>query len=91
MDAVESDADFEFVEVVDIPSGGSAEVARSDFLHRHPEFSEKLDWLRIDRVCGRDGISALRFWVQKSPPTEPARRELPYRSTCRTRTGEGGA
>lgn len=60
-----------------IPSGGSAEVARSDFLHRHLEFSEKLDWLRIDRVCGRDGISALRFWVRKSPPTEPARRELP--------------
>jgi len=78
VDAVESDSDFEFVEVVEIPSGGPAEAAPEDFFGRHPEFIEKPDWLRVDRVCGRNGISALRFWVRKSAPPAPA----PVARTC---------
>jgi hypothetical protein len=36
---------------------------------RHPEIEGLGDeWLRVDVVCGRDGVSRKRFMVRTSPP-----------------------
>ena len=77
VDQVEQDPEWTFLEVVEIPQGGSAREQREEFLSRHPELLNKLDWLRIDLMCGRDGTSALRFWVRNSPPPAPPERYLP--------------
>lgn len=77
MDALDHDSDWTFLEVVEITGDGSADLARADFLNRHPEIRDKPEWLRIDLMCGRDGTSALRFWVRKTAPPEPPKRQLP--------------
>jgi hypothetical protein len=60
MDGLDHDSDWTFLEMVDIPRDGSAEAARVEFLDRYPELQDKLDWLRIDLMCGRYGTSAGR-------------------------------
>ena len=77
VDPGQYDPDWSFVEVVEILPGGSAAAKRAEFLNRHPELLDKLDWLRIDLMCGRDGKSALRFSVRNSPPPAPPERHLP--------------
>jgi hypothetical protein len=62
------------IETIDLGASDSHQAAREDFLARHPELADKLDWLRIDFMCARDGSSALRFSVSDRPPTVSERR-----------------
>ena len=77
MNQAKQDPEWTFVEMVEIPLGGSPEALRDAFLLRHPELVDKVDWLRIDLICGRDDTSTLRFSVRNSPPPAPPSRQLP--------------
>ena len=77
MNPVDQDPEWTLVEVLDIPQDDSARKQREEFLRRHPELLDKLDWLRIALMCGRDGTSALGVWVRNSPPPAPPERYLP--------------
>ncbi|MDT4974817.1 MAG: hypothetical protein QOG07_89 [Pseudonocardiales bacterium] len=68
------DVVWRLLEWVDGPAAEHKDVVR-DVLGRHPEIDGLTEeWLRVDVVCGRDGVSRKRFMVRTSPPPVRQRR-----------------
>jgi hypothetical protein len=82
------DVEWRLLEWVEGPAAEHADVVR-DVIGRHPEIDGLTeDWLRVDVVCGRDGISRRRFMVRASPPPVRQRktpRHLPSGQPARLR------
>lgn len=72
-----ADDEWEFYEVEETPSGGHHD-AWAALLKRRPELAQVADRdIRVDVICGRDGISRHRFAVRRIPSPEPPPRVLP--------------
>ena len=62
------DVEWRFLEWVEGPAAERPSLFR-EVRERHPEIEGLGDeWLRVDVVCGRDGVSRKRFMVRTSPP-----------------------
>jgi hypothetical protein len=70
---VSEDVEWRLLEWVEGPAAESPDVVR-EVRERHPEIDGLGDeWLRVDVVCGRDGVSRKRFMVRTGPPPVRAR------------------
>lgn len=69
--------DWRVLDVVELPPGGQRE-AWAALVTSHPELRDVAERdIRVDVVCGRDGISRIRFAVRTVPTPEPPPRHLP--------------
>jgi len=68
------DVEWRLLEWVEGPAAERRSVLR-EVRERHPELDGLSDdWLRVDVVCGRDGITRKRFMVRTGPPPVRDRR-----------------
>ena len=62
------DEEWRLLEWVEGPAAERRSLLR-EVRARHPEIEGLTDeWLRVDVVCGRDGIARRRLMVRTSPP-----------------------
>jgi hypothetical protein len=72
---VSEDVEWRVLEWVEGPAAERPGLLR-EVRARHPEIEGLGDeWLRVDVVCGRDGISRRRFMVRTSPPAVRERKK----------------
>ena len=69
------EVEWRVLEWVEGPAAERRSVVR-EVLGRHPEIEGLTEeWLRVDVVCGRDGVSRKRFMVRTSPPPVRVRKK----------------
>ena len=76
---MDQDAEWRLVEWVEGPAAERrSEIVLREVRDRHPELAGLSDdWLRLDLVCERGGVTRKRFMVRTTPPPPRPRRKRP--------------